>query len=297
MSLASHDQLRHTLSGPFARESVAYCLILPEHDLMGHWYTWVNERDEAGRAFVLHSTGPEPVYFDHQDGLAAKGQDFDDWRLAGIQLKTGKPMETASANFESDDLSVEFDFEGFHPAFDYASNTGGCPSYLAQNRYEQSGRVAGTLRWRGKTIEFDTPGHRDQSWGTRDWDAIHHYKWISAAGRDCSANLMVTLAEGEVDTNGYIFRDGKQSPVVSTSVSTRYGARFVQDALTIEARDELDRTTLLALDRRHTLARWDVTPSFNFTDTCFTGTMNGEAVRAYVEYTWPRAYLDHLSSR
>jgi hypothetical protein len=37
-----------------------------------------------------------------------------------------------------------------------------------------------------------------------------------------------------------------------------------------------------------------VVPSFNFTDTCFTGRMADEPVRAYVEYTWPRAYLDHV---
>lgn len=61
--------------------------------------------------------------------------------------------------------------------------------------------------------------------------------------------------------------------------------------------DAIGRRTTLDLDTRHTLARWDVTPSFNFSDTMFTGTLGGRQVRAYVEYTWPRAYLDHLLSR
>ena len=68
----------------------------------------------------------------------------------------------------------------------------------------------------------------------------------------------------------------------------------MQDGLRATVVDEAGRTTAVDLDRRHTLARWDVIPSFNFTDTLFTGSVSGEPVRAYVEYTWPRAYLDHV---
>lgn len=297
MSLVPNDHLRHRLSGRFARESVAYCLLLPEHGLMGHWYTWVNERNEGGRAFVLHQQGPDPVFFDHRDGLPVGEQDFDDWRLDGAWLKVDEPLLGANAGFDSDELSIEFRFDGLHPAFDYDSNVGGTPTYLAQNRYEQGGRIRGRLTWRGEVYEFDGPGHRDHSWGTRDWDAIHHYKWIAAAGADCSTNVMWTLAEGEVDINGYVYRDGVQSPVVGASIETKYGDDFVHDAIAANLVDADGRETVLSLDRRHTLARWDVSPTFNFTDTLFTGTMAGQDVRAYVEYTWPRAYLDHLLAR
>ncbi len=297
MSLQPSDHLRHHLSGAFARESVAYCLILPEHGLMGHWYTWVNDKDEAGFAFVLHGEGPEPVFFSSETGLPAEGQNFDDWHLGRVNLKVGEPLMTARADFSSEELSVEFEFQGIHPAFDYGSNQEGTPSYLAQNRYEQGGRIVGQLRWGDRVLDFDGPGHRDHSWGTRDWDAIHHYKWIAAAGDKCSANVMLTLAEGEVDTNGYVFRDGVQSPIVKASIATVYGEGFVHDELTVICEDESGRTTTLELPHRHTLARWDVIPTFNFTDTCFTGSMEGEPVQAYVEYTWPRAYLDHLLAR
>ncbi|SNT12406.1 DUF7064 domain-containing protein [Rhodococcoides kyotonense] len=297
MALHAHDHLRHTIEGPFARESVAYCLIMPEHGLMGHWYTWVNERDEGGRAFVLHGTGPDPVFFDHKDGIAVGGQNFDHWDLDGAGLRVGEPLMGAKASFESTDLSVQFEFEGFHPAFDYDSNTTGTPSYLARNRYEQSGRISGRLTWNGTVYDFDGPGHRDQSWGTRDWDAIHHYKWIAASGNGVSANVMWTMAEGELDVNGYVFSGGVQSPIVDASARTKYGDDFVQDVVEFELTDEAGRTTSLDLDRRHTLARWDVSPTFNFTDTMFTGTLGGEYVQAYVEYTWPRSYLDHLLAR
>ncbi|OUC80287.1 DUF7064 domain-containing protein [Gordonia lacunae] len=297
MPLTAADHLRHDIDGQFARESVAYCLILPEHGLMGHWYTWVNEAGVGGRAFVLHGAGPDPIFFDHRDGLTVGSQDFDDWNLDGAVLRVGEPLRTAQARFESTDLAVEFTFEGIHPAFDYGSNAGGTPGYLAQNRYEQTGRIAGELRWGGETYAFDGPGHRDHSWGTRDWDAIHHYKWIAASGEDCSANLMWTMAEGEVDVNGYLFVDGLQSPVARASITTDYGDAFVQDVVRAEIVDEAGRSTALDLDTRHTLARWDVSPTFNFSDTMFTGRLAGHEVRAYVEYTWPRAYLDHLLAR
>ncbi|WP_232868370.1 DUF7064 domain-containing protein [Pseudonocardia kujensis] len=291
--LTDRDRLRHTISGPHARESVAYCLILPEHGILGHWYTWVNEHDVAGRALVLHKEGPEPVLFKHVDGLPAGGQNFDDWTLDGIRLTVGDDLQRASAAFHDDEVDLEFTFEAYHPAFDYAQNAEGCPTYLAANRYEQSGRIHGTLAWNGERIEFDGPGHRDQSWGTRDWDAIHHYKWLAVAGEDISCNLMVTMAHGELDTNGYVYRDGQQSPVTSAQVTTGWGEDWVQDKVQVTVHDDAGRTTDIDMSR-YSLARWDVSPTFNFTDTGFTGTMAGAPVRAYVEYTWPRVYLDHL---
>jgi hypothetical protein len=291
--LTARDRLRHAISGPHARESVAYCLMLPEHGILGHWYTWVNDRNEAGRALVLHKQGPAPALFKHVDGLAAGEQDFDDWKLDGIQLTVSDSLDVASAAYQDDDVSLQFTFEAYHPAFDYAENARGCPSYLADNRYEQSGRIHGSLTWAGERIVFDGPGHRDHSWGTRDWDAIHHYKWLAVAGEDISCNLMVTMAHGELDTNGYVYRDGLLSPVVSAEISTVWGDDWVQDRVSVLALDESGRTTDIEMGR-YSLARWDVSPSFNFTDTGFTGSMAGVPVRAYVEYTWPRVYLDHL---
>lgn len=297
MPLMPDDHLRHEISGEFARESVAYCLIMPEHGLMGHWYTWVDQQDQAGYAFVLHGKGPDPVFFAHETGFEATGKDFDDWEVGGVRLAVGEPLRTAKASFASEDLSIEFSFEGFHDAFDYDSNVSGTPSYLANNRYEQGGRIVGTMVWQGQEYALDAPGHRDHSWGTRDWDAIHHYKWVAAAGEKVSANLMWTLALGELDVNGYVFRDELLSPVTSMTIETTYGADLVHDALIATVVDQAGRETVVDLDQRHTLARWDVIPSFNFTDTCFTGTLHGEAVRAYVEYTWPRAYLDHMVTK
>jgi hypothetical protein len=294
MTLQDHDHLRHRIAGEFARESVAYCLLMPEHGLMGHWYTWVDERDQAGFAMVLHGEGPDPVFFDHQTGFGAAGLDFDDWRVGRVSLAVGEPLRTAHATYQGDEVGLDFTFEGLHDAFDYDSNATGTPAYLAQNRYEQGGRIVGTLTWRGQELRLDGPGHRDHSWGTRDWDAIHHYKWIAAAGEDVATNLMWTMAMGEVDVNGYMYRDGLLSPVTGMQIDTTYGADLVHDALRASVVDEAGRTTEVDLDQRHTLARWDVIPSFNFSDTLFTGTVAGQDVRAYVEYTWPRAYLDHV---
>ena len=157
MPLQPDDHLRHAISGEFARESVAYCLLLPELGFMGHWYTWVDGESQAGFAMVLHRDGPDPVFFDHQTGIDATGQDFTDWRVGRVTLEVGEALRTATATYRGDDVEVEFSFEGMHDAFDYDSNGGGTASYLAQNRYEQGGRIVGTLRWGGKTLTFDGP--------------------------------------------------------------------------------------------------------------------------------------------
>src|SRR5438094_599627 len=82
----------------------------------------------------------------------------------------------------------------------------------ADGRFEQSGRVQGTLRVAGRTIPFDTTAHRDHSWGTRDWSSLHHWKWISGQGGPgpgapegtvLTFNAFKGLALGQVDINGY----------------------------------------------------------------------------------------------
>src|SRR3546814_10821374 len=87
--------------------------------------------------------------------------------------------------WEGPEASVDFRFEAFHPPYAYSTHAGGCPPYAADDRIEQSGRITGTLRIGDRVIDIRTMGHRDHSWGTRDWGALHFYRWLqSQAGED-----------------------------------------------------------------------------------------------------------------
>ncbi len=294
--LELNDRLRHDISGGFARESLAYCAIVPGEGVY-LLYTWVNSDDVAGYAFAIYGDGPEPAYFARQEGLSVAGQDFDDFRVGNLEVHVGNDFRTATASYHDDEVAISIEFEAFHDPFDYDSNLGGCPRYQATNRYEQSGVIRGELTRSGETEKFSVPGHRDHSWGRRDWDAIHHYKWLSIVGEDRAANIMVALVEGETIYNGYVFVDDKLSPVVSADVRTTYDDQYFQKSIIAEVLDEAGRKTPIEFPDHYATARWDISPTFNFTDTGMTGTMAGGPVSAYVQYTWPRSYLDHLLTR
>lgn len=113
-------------------------------------------------------------------------------------------------------------YEALHPAFSYRENPDGCPSYIADDRFEQSCRVVGTLSLHGREISIDTTGQRDHSWGTRDWATFQDWKWISAqAGPDLAVNLMLAHGRGETTHHGYVFRDGVVTPVAHGRVIAR----------------------------------------------------------------------------
>lgn len=291
------DRLRHDISGPFARESIAYCAIVPEENLMALIYSWVDGQDKAGYAVAVFEDGPAPALLKHAEGLPAAGLNFDTWDVGDLNVAVGSDLDTATARYSDDDIALDIEFRGIHEAFDYDRNEGGCPAYQATNRYEQGGMITGTLRWKGRTIALDGPGHMDHSWGRRDWDAIHHYKWLSVVGRDRSANVMVALVEGEVLYNGYMYRDGMLAGVVSAEVDTTYDERFLQERLTATVRDDAGRTTVIDFPDRFATASWDVSSTFTFRDGCFTGTLDGGPIQAYVQYAWPISYLDYIVNR
>src|SRR3546814_15734927 len=79
---------------------------------------------------------------------------------------------------ETPEATCDFDFEAFHSPYADGSDRRGCPAYCATDRIEQAGRAKGTLRIGDRVIAFDATGHRDHSWGTRDWVPFQHYEWF-----------------------------------------------------------------------------------------------------------------------
>lgn len=94
--------------------------------------------------------------------------DFTDWKVGTFHLVDGD-RNIARLQIVGDRLSVDYRFEAMHPAFLYSTGrpdrAEALPSFAATDRYEQSGRAVGTIRIDDRTIEFDTFGHRDHSWG------------------------------------------------------------------------------------------------------------------------------------
>src|SRR3546814_5597958 len=109
----------------------------------------------------------------------------------------------------------------------YSTHAGGCPPYAADDRIEQSGRITGTLRIGDRVIDIRTMGHRDHSWGTRDWGALHFYRWLqSQAGEDMSVHFWEFYALGERQLRGYVCKDGLMAEITTLDLRWQGDAQF-----------------------------------------------------------------------
>jgi hypothetical protein len=297
MSLEAKDDLRHHLRpGPHSRESLFYDLVLPDERLLVFTYTWVNADDQAGHLFAVVGDDNRKLAFSAADGVPAGGKDFDDWRVEGesgnVWVRHTDLLQSATYGASAEGASLTAEFVGTHEAFDYARNDDGCPDFIADNRFEQAARVRGTLTLGDREIHFDTTGHRDHSWGTRDWDAIQDWKWVSAQVDDSlSLNVMILHARGETTYHGYVVADGSLSPVLRARTRVEYDDNWWQKSLTMTITDAAGRTTEVTGDR-YALLNFQAGERITLNEAAFRGTVNGREARMHFENGWDRSYSD-----
>lgn len=303
MSIATLDTVhdaRHRLPRePLARESLVWMLQLPEEGLAGFVYTWVSGESKAGTAFALYGpgVGDGPI-FEVVDGIAVpEDQGFDDWRVGGLQSCHREPLETADVAFAGERASLEYHFEATHPAYNYGSHRDGCPEWIADDRFEQSGLARGVVRVGGREIEFDTTGHRDHSWGTRDWGVAQHWKWLeSQAGPDVAVHFYEIQALGRTILRGYVNRDGRVAEVTAVEVEYEHDEQLFHTSIAAVVEDDAGRSTTV---RGTTFAKLEfpVSPLATLNECSMSIEIDGEPGVGHVEMSWPKSYLDYVRER
>jgi len=292
-----HDD-RHRLSDvPTARESSPYLLNLPELGIAGFVYFWVNGRSEAGAVLALFGPGlGQPITERLADRPIPLEMDFSDWTIDGFSLRQDLAFQRADVSWRSPDAGLELAFEGFHPPYAYGSNAGGCPSYAAADRIEQSGHIRGTLVLGAKTYAIDALGHRDHSWGTRDWGAFQHYHWFQGQTADgVSVHFWRFLALGRVHLRGYVFKDGLLAEVTSVELDVTHDEALWQQQLSAQVTDEAGRITAVKADfyAHYTLAP---DPALTLREGAARATFDGRPGTGWLEVAWPPAYLAHIAA-
>ena len=292
-----HDSRHQLRDDPTARESLVFMLQLPEHDIAAFVYTWVNGQNKAGAALCVYgpAVGPEPI-FEAVDGIAVPAdQGFDRWRVGNVQVVHGAALQTADVSYVNDRVNLQYHFEASHPAYNYGCHAGGCPPWLADDRFEQSGRVSGVLRVDGKEIPFDTMGHRDHSWGTRDWGVAQHWKWLEAqAGPTSAVHFFEMEALGRHYLRGYVQRDGITAEVSSVEVTYQHDAMLLHTEIDATVTDELGRVTRVH-GKTFALFEFKVSPLATLNEASMVVEIDGVKGVGHVEMCWPKAYLDYLT--
>ncbi len=295
----AHDN-RHSLgSDSRARESLVYLIQVPEERIGGFVYTWVTGGGLAGAAVCLFGPGiGDNPLFDRCDGIAvADDADFTDWRIGGLHLELGEPLLSARLSFAGRDMAIDYEFEATDPAYAYSTNANGCPPWIADDRFEQQGRIRGRLRIGDREVAFDGFSQRDHSWGTRDWGVNQHWKWVHAqAGDDLGLHFWQLESLGRTHLYGYVHSDGRIAQVTSVDVDMSIDDELQQKALRAIVQDAAGRSTAVSAEA-YAVFPMQVDPMVSLYEAPLIVDIDGKAGIGWCETLWTSALIEYMRGK
>ena len=291
-----HDGRHQLRPGSMDRESIPYTITLPEEKIAFFTYTWVDQAHQAGAAVIIFGAGvgPEPIVAKLPNRPVSPDMDFSDWKIEKFTMKQDLKFGKAEVYWESDEATIDFTYEGFHPPYSYASNKKGRPSYCGHDRIEQSGRAKGTLTLGDRVIPFDTTSHRDHSWGTRDWAAFMNYRWFHAqVGDDISVHFWHLHAMGRTDLYGYIYKDGQMAEISDLKVDWQGDDQFRHTSAQMVLTDELGREVNVTAEFFAHFP-YEPDPVITLMEGAARAWIDGQEGVGWMEMGWQTEYLRHI---
>lgn len=279
------------------RDSLFWEMVIPQEQLGMQVYFYVTDSGKAGYNVVVWGPEPDPLVLHMGSGRLPADADFDDLTFDGLTLRQPDPLQSCVMTYRKDDVAVEFDFQGVHEAFSYHANPDGLPIWFAENRMEQTGRVRGHIALGDRRIELDGIGHRDHSWGVRDWDVPQHWKWFVAyTPSGVAVNGWIWIARGEWGFAGYVSRDGRVVPVASIQHHADYDDAMRQRRLQATLTDVEGGFTEVSLDAFGVVELPTYHPMATvIREAACLATIDGERGAGQFETHWVGSYLAHLT--
>lgn len=243
--LTAVDDRGHALGDdPRARESLLWNVLAPDDDVFVILYV-TRKAEPLATVIALSFSDGEPPVVEIVPETAFVGDDLAAFRAAGLTVRHGEPLRGVDAAYAGQRIAVDLRFAGLHEPFDYLRNADGCVPAAATNRFEQAGAISGEVRVDDRAVAFATTGHRDHSWGVRDYPALHHHVWIYAqAGPGVAVHAMHTWWRGRQYTNGFVLKDGELAGVTDMRVDWEYDADLLQRGGTLRIDDDRGRRTV-----------------------------------------------------
>jgi hypothetical protein len=295
----AQDDLLHDVDPdlPHGRESFAWAVPLPQHGLQVFLYMG---RDSATGLFSLavgiaDAVSLDPLYRKVDTGLELRdGTDFDDCRIGGLHLRQPEPLTTAHLRYEDGETLIDVQMRALHRPFSWHENDDGCPEWVATDRFEQSVSTEGVIEVAGRRVEFSSFGHRDHSWGPRDWRPMHHWKWMNAATQDGSTSIHAFEIFGLADRRvmGYVNRDGDVTPITEIATTTELDFTTLMHTHTLaECTDAEGR--VIVLDATSVAGLPIPGGHMRMNEISCTGTLGGEPADIHVEMGWAETYAQN----
>lgn len=297
---ADCDDLRHRPEpGKKMRDSLFWEMIMPEERLGFQAYLYLAGTGHAGFNVAVWGEDDQCQVLDLVQDEVGDNMDFDHFTLKGLELTQPELRNCAQLRYSSDKIKLEYNFTALHDAFSFRQNPDGLPGWFALNRFEQTGWVTGFLEFNGRRIEWNRIGHRDHSWGARQWGVPQHWKWLVAYTPDGSriVNGWIYVAKGEMGFAGYVVRDGELFPISHIKHHADYDIDMGQQSLEAEIVDTHGGVTHLQMERFGLLRL----PTNDKMDTIImeaacVARIDGREGAGQFETHWAQSYINYLSA-
>lgn len=153
--------------------------------------------------------------FSARDGLRFRSN------VTGVPMAPGDRSETHmgcgpelrvdldSLRIRSDfaDCEIDISFADFIPRYDWYTLLG--RRTHANNHFETSGSVKGTVRIGDREVQIDGMGYRDRSWGPRHWHDIRSTRWWPCVfGPDLTIFTLSAVTPDGSGVQGFMVKDG-----------------------------------------------------------------------------------------
>ncbi|WXG41996.1 MAG: hypothetical protein WED07_14740 [Candidatus Freyarchaeum deiterrae] len=153
-------------------------------------------------------------------GVSGKLSDITDGKL---KFELVKPNKKWNVFLETEKFNMDFKFNGRFPPFRFDPNKAYVKDVLEQEHYEQSCKVNGTIRFSdGTSLEVDCYGHRDHSWGLRDYSKITKWDWMQAQFDDYAMNIIRLTIGKKTEISGFVSNKKGNIEIVDTKIETQY---------------------------------------------------------------------------
>jgi hypothetical protein len=130
---------------------------------------------------------------------------FDTLSDGKLTFELIQPHELWKITFNDGKRFVDLEFAGRFDPFAYDAKQAYQKGVIEQEHYEQGCFVDGTIRLTdGSEHQLSCFGHRDHSWGLRDYAAIDEWNWIAAQFSWCTLNLIKLHIGKKHETAGFL---------------------------------------------------------------------------------------------
>ena len=283
------NAFRHKMAED-GRESATHQFVLPQYGIAGFYYPTVRANGHAkGR---LHLFGPalDAPIEEEVEQVVSDDMDFDDWRFGPLLMAVREPFKTIDLGWAGDRVQFEGQWTAIHPPYAFSMHPKGNPPYYGDDRTEQHGVIRGNLRVDGKDYPLNDFMIRDHSWGPRVWGLNQHYKWFHATTKKASVHFFEMMSFGQVETRGYLFKDGVMNHVASIDYAIEYDDHMMQDRFQVTVTDMQGRSVFIDC-KAFAKYSLDLDPIVLLNEAVVTATIDGEAGTGWCEFCWNRDYL------